>query len=83
MSEVWNKVYKSEGASNFALLCFNHMKMNNVNRILELGAGHGRDTTFFASNGMEVDAVDYSIFAIQILDKIAKAKRLPITSGGL
>ena len=28
---------------------------------------------------MEVDAVDFSIFAIQILDKIAKAKRLPIT----
>jgi SAM-dependent methyltransferase len=55
------------------------MKMNNVNRILELGAGHGRDTTFFASNGMEVDAVDYSIVAIHILDKIAKEKRLPIT----
>ena len=60
-------------------LCFNHMKMNNVNRILELGAGHGRDTTFFASNGIEVDAVDYSIVAIQILDKMAKGKRLPIT----
>ncbi len=55
------------------------MKMNNVNRILELGAGHGRDTTFFASNGIEVDAVDYSIVAIQILDKMAKGKRLPIT----
>ena len=48
------------------------MKMNNVNRILELVAGHGRDTTFYASNGIEVDAVDYSIVAIQILDKIAK-----------
>jgi SAM-dependent methyltransferase len=85
MSEVWNKVYKSdkaffgEEASNFALLCFNHMKMNNVSRILEIGAGHGRDTTFFASNGIEVDAVDYSTVAIQILDKIAKEKRLPIT----
>jgi SAM-dependent methyltransferase len=85
MSEVWNKVYKSdkaffgEEASNFALLCFNHMKMNNVSRILEIGAGHGRDTTFFASNGIEVNAVDYSIVAIQILDKIAKEKRLPIT----
>jgi SAM-dependent methyltransferase len=28
---------------------------------------------------MEVDAVDFSIFVIQTLDKIAKAKRLPIT----
>jgi len=38
MSEVWNKVYKSDNAffgqdaSNFALLCLNHMKMNNVRR---------------------------------------------------
>ena len=84
MSEVWNKVYKSDNAffgqeaSNFALLCFNHMKMNNVRRILELGAGHGRDTTFFASNGIEVEALDYSI-VVQILDKITKEKRLPIT----
>jgi SAM-dependent methyltransferase len=84
MSEVWNKVYKSDNtffgqeASNFALLCFNHMKMNNVRRILELGAGHGRDTTLFASNGIEVEAVDYSNVAIQILDRIAKEKRQPI-----
>ena len=85
MGEVWNKVYKSDNAffgqdaSNFALLCLNHMKMNNVRRIWELGAGHVRDTTLFASNGIEVEAVDYSIVAIQILDKITKEKKLPIT----
>jgi SAM-dependent methyltransferase len=84
MSEIWNKVYRSneaffgDEASNFALLCFNHMKMNNVNRILELGAGHGRDTRFFASNGIEVEAVDFSIVAIELLGKITKEKRLPI-----
>jgi SAM-dependent methyltransferase len=83
-SEVWNKVYKSdstffgEQASNFALLCFNHMKMNNTKKVLELGAGHGRDTIFFASNGIEVEALDYSVIAVEILDKIAKDKRLPI-----
>src|SRR4051794_3107999 len=83
-SEVWNKVYKSDSTffgeepSNFALLCFNHMKMNNANKVLELGAGHGRDTTFFASNGIEVEALDYSVIAIGILNKIAKEKRLPI-----
>ena len=55
MSEVWNKVYNSDNSSffgeepsNFALLCFNHMKANNVKKVLELGAGHGRDTIFFA-----------------------------------
>jgi SAM-dependent methyltransferase len=84
MSEVWNKVYKSDNSffgvepSNFALLCFNHMKANNVKKVLELGAGHGRDTIFFASNGIEVDALDYSSVAIDILNKIAKEKRLPI-----
>jgi SAM-dependent methyltransferase len=82
--EVWNKVYKSDNTffgeepSNFALLCFNHMKTNNVNKVLELGAGHGRDTIFFASNGIEVEALDYSIIAVEILDKIAKEKGVPI-----
>jgi cyclopropane fatty-acyl-phospholipid synthase-like methyltransferase len=82
--EVWNKVYKSDSTffgeepSNFALLCFNHMKTNNVNKVLELGAGHGRDTIFFASDGIEVEALDHSVIAVGILDKIAKEKGVPI-----
>jgi hypothetical protein len=78
MSEVWNKVYKldnsffGEEPSNFALLCFNHMKSNNAKKVLELGSGHSRDAIFFASNGIEVDALDYSSVAIDILNKIAK-----------
>ena len=65
MSEVQNKVYKSDSTffgnepSNFAMLCFNHMKMNDEKKVLELGAGHGRDTIFFASNAIEVQALDY------------------------
>ena len=80
MSKVWNKVYKSDSTffgeqrSKFALLCFNHMKANNTTKVLELGAGHGRDTTFFASNGIEVKALDYSVAAVEILDKVAKEK---------
>jgi SAM-dependent methyltransferase len=78
------KVYKSDSSffgeepSNFAIRCFNHMKENNTKKLLELGAGHGRDTIFFASNGIEVDALDYSATAIEILDKMTKEKRLPI-----
>ncbi len=84
MSEVWNKVYSSDNTffgdepSNFALLCFNHMKANNVKKVLELGVGHGRDTIFFGSNGIEVEALDYSSVAIDILNKMAEEKRLPI-----
>jgi SAM-dependent methyltransferase len=86
MSEVWNKVYKSDNSffgdkpSNFALLCYNHIKANNVKNVLELGAGHGRDTIFFASNGIEVAALDYSVVATDILNRIAKEKLLPIKS---
>jgi len=86
MSEVWNKVYKSDSTffgeepSNFAMICFNHMKANNVKKVLELRAGHGRDTNFFASNDIEVEALDYSVTAVEILDKIVKEKRLPIKS---
>ena len=84
MSKVWNNVYKSnstffgEQPSNFALICFNHMKTNNVKKVLEIGAGHGRDTIFFATNGIEVEALDYSVIAVEILDKVAKEKRLPV-----
>src|SRR5690242_14699803 len=87
MSEVWNKVYKSDNSffgdepSEFALLfSFNYMKANNATTVLELGSGHSRDTIFFASNGIEVEALDYSIVGINILNKIVKEKRLPIKS---
>jgi cyclopropane fatty-acyl-phospholipid synthase-like methyltransferase len=55
--------------------------MNKAKKVLlELGVGHGRDATFFASNGIEVEALDYSVVAVEILDKMAKKKRLPIKS---
>jgi hypothetical protein len=51
------------------------MKTNNATKILELGAGHGRYTTFFGSKGIEVvEALDYSVAAVKILDKVAKEK---------
>jgi SAM-dependent methyltransferase len=55
-------------------------RISGIRAYLELGAGHGRDTTFFASNDIEVDALDYYVIAVEILDKIVKEKRLPIKS---
>ena len=75
-----NKIYKSDSTffgeqpSNFASLCFNHMKFNYIKKVLELGAGHGRDSIFFASNGLEVEALDYSAFAVELLNKTTKEK---------
>jgi ubiquinone/menaquinone biosynthesis C-methylase UbiE len=56
------------------------MNTNNVKKLLELGSGHGRDTTFFASIASEVHALDYSVVAIDILNRIAKKRGLPIKS---
>src|SRR3954453_13296249 len=75
-------LFLEENLSIFALFCFNYIKSNdNVKKILDLGAGHGRDTIFFALNGfVEVEAIDYSVVAVEILTKIAKEKRLSIKS---
>ena len=54
------------------------MKANNIEKVLELGAGHGRDTIFFESNGIQVEALDNSSIAFEILDKIRMEKSLPI-----
>jgi SAM-dependent methyltransferase len=38
-------------------------------KILELGAGQGRDTLFFANNGFEVYSLDYSRQGIECIDQ--------------
>ncbi len=86
MSGVWDRVYQSDNAffgeepSSFATLCFNHMKSSNIKRVLEIGAGHGRDTMFFASNGLEVETLDYSSRGIEIIGKKAHENKLPVNS---
>jgi len=47
-------------------------KKNNISSIVELGAGLGRDTIFFAKNNIKVEALDYSSTAIKIIDKKVK-----------
>ena len=35
-------------------------KIEKINRVVELGAGLGRDTIYFAKNSIHVEALDYS-----------------------
>jgi len=44
-------------------------KEKNINKIVEFGAGLGRDTLFFAKNSINVEALDYSPTAIKIINK--------------
>src|SRR6185437_4869296 len=93
--EIWDKTYRLNNSffgdepSNFAIYSFNHLKTDRINnsndiinkkKMLELGAGHGRDSIFFAISGITVEALDYSIVAVNILNKISNEKNLSIKS---
>lgn len=73
MSEIWNKVYSSDASffgdvpSYFGLNCREEFKKHGVKKLLELGCGQGRDTTFFASNDIDVVAIDSSRVVIDAL----------------
>ena len=55
-----------------ALSALKKFEEENIKEIIELGAGLGRDTVFFAENNMKVEALDYSPTAIKIIDKKVK-----------
>ena len=51
-------------------------KENNISKIIELGAGLGRDTIFFAKNAIQVEALDYSSSAIKKINQKAEELNL-------
>jgi len=81
VSGIWDKVYSNDSSffgeepSNFALICYEDFIKYRVKRLLELGCGQGRDTIFFATNGLDVHAIDSSKVAIEnIYQKIREKK---------
>jgi len=74
-SQHWEKKFSSRPemfglepsiAAKKALVLFKEKK---IKKIVELGAGLGRDTIFFAKNSIYVNALDYSLSAIKIIKK--------------
>ena len=55
--------------SEAAINTLKNFKEKNINKIVEFGAGLGRDTLFFAKNLINVVALDYSPTAIKIINK--------------
>ena len=51
-------------------------KKKNISSIVELGAGLGRDTVFFAKNNIKVEALDYSPTAIRTIQEKIKDNNL-------
>ena len=59
-----------------AIKSFRFFKEKNIKKIVELGAGLGRDTIFFAQKSLYVEALDYSPVAIKIINEKATKNNL-------
>ncbi len=53
-------------------------KKQNITKIIEPGAGLGRDTIFFAQNSIHVKVLDYSLSGINVINK--KAEKLNLSN---
>ena len=60
-------------AAKKALKIFKEKKFKNI---LELGAGLGRDSIFFAENFLNIKALDYSQAGLDVINKKVKSKNL-------
>tara|TARA_A100001388_G_scaffold273167_1_gene254654 strand:+ start:1129 stop:1782 length:654 start_codon:yes stop_codon:yes gene_type:complete len=81
-SEHWESNFSSKPVmfglepSYSAKIALEVFKKNKIKNILELGAGLGRDTIFFAQNGIYVHAIDYSLSATNIIKKRSEENNL-------
>jgi SAM-dependent methyltransferase len=78
----WNKIYAEEPEffgdepSIAAKKALENFMAEKKQRILELGAGQGRDTLFFAKNSLHVTALDYSKTGVEAINVEAKTLNL-------
>ena len=78
-SQHWEKNFSNKPEmfglepSVSAIKALKIFKENKINNIIELGAGLGRDSIFFAKNNIKTKALDYSDSGIKIINnKIEK-----------
>jgi len=82
-SQYWEKNFLSKPEmfglepSKAAIHTLKTFKEEKIKKIVELGAGLGRDTIFFAQNSIPVECLDYSQRAIEIIHE--KSKKLKLT----
>jgi SAM-dependent methyltransferase len=81
-SQYWENSFLSKpemfglDPSEAAINTLKTLKKENIKKIVELGAGLGRDTLFFAKNSINVEALDYRFAAIKMINKKALEAKL-------
>jgi ubiquinone/menaquinone biosynthesis C-methylase UbiE len=69
-AEYWKNKWSNqpfEPANNFAKRVYKLIKAKNLETLLDLGCGDGRDSIYFANKGLQVTTVDFSESAINRL----------------
>lgn len=79
---MWNQLYKEKrffwGSKPDPIL-IKFLPLIPKGKVLEIGAGEGRNSLFLASQGFDVEATDISEEGLKRCAKIAKKHHLPIT----
>ena len=81
-SQHWEKNFSNKPEmfglepSISAKKALNFLKEKKINNIIELGAGLGRDSIFFAKNNIKIQALDYSSSGIKIINHKIKKNNL-------
>ena len=81
-SQHWEKKFSNKPEmfglepSISAKKALNFFKEKKINNIIELGAGLGRDSIFFAKNNIKIQALDYSSSGIEIINHKIKKNNL-------
>ena len=81
-SQHWEKNFSNKPEmfglepSISAKKALNFLKEKKINNIIELGAGLGRDSIFFAKNNIKIQALDYSSSGIEIINHKIKRDNL-------
>ena len=81
-SQHWEKNFSNKPEmfglepSISARKALNFFKEKKINNIIELGAGLGRDSIFFAKNNIKIQALDYSSSGIEIINHKIKRDNL-------
>ena len=60
--------------SQFAAFCRNEVIQLNINQIIEIASGDGRDSLFFADQGLHILAIDKSANAVALLKNKASLR---------
>ena len=78
----WQRTYQahpgmySQTPSAAAVHAAGVFRAAGARRVVELGAGHGRDALYLAGEGFHVTAIDFSTIALAQLDERARDRKL-------